>query len=56
MRFLAKYWYHDENAAARWLIAYFAGSVFSYPFWWTDLLSALDVLERRAVFSGLELT
>src|ERR1700678_1341128 len=33
IRFLAKYWYHDENAAARWLIWYFAGWVFSYPFW-----------------------
>jgi glycoside/pentoside/hexuronide:cation symporter, GPH family len=33
IRFLAKYWYHDENAAARWLMAYFAGSVVSYPFW-----------------------
>ena len=33
LRFLATYWYHDENAAARWLIAYFAGSVVSYPFW-----------------------
>ncbi len=33
MRFLAKYWYHDENAAARWLMAYFAGSAISYPFW-----------------------
>ena len=33
LRFLAKYWYHDENAAARWLLAYFAGSVISYPFW-----------------------
>lgn len=33
IRFLAKYWYHDENAAARWLIAYFVGSVISYPFW-----------------------
>jgi glycoside/pentoside/hexuronide:cation symporter, GPH family len=33
LRFLAKYWYHDENAAARWLMAYFAGSVISYPFW-----------------------
>src|SRR5208283_6019157 len=30
IRFLAKYWYHDENAAARWLMAYFAGSVISY--------------------------
>src|SRR5208337_3626298 len=28
-----KYWYHDENAAARWLMAYFAGSAVSYPFW-----------------------
>jgi GPH family glycoside/pentoside/hexuronide:cation symporter len=33
IRFLAKYWVHDENAAARWLIAYFAGSMISYPFW-----------------------
>ncbi len=33
LRFLAKYWMHDENAAARWLLAYFAGSVVSYPFW-----------------------
>jgi GPH family glycoside/pentoside/hexuronide:cation symporter len=33
LRFLAKYWYHDENAAARWLLAYFAGSAISYPFW-----------------------
>lgn len=33
LRFLATYWYHDENAAARWLIAYFAGSMISYPFW-----------------------
>jgi len=33
IRFLAKYWYHDEGAAARWLIAYFAGSLMSYPFW-----------------------
>jgi len=33
LRFLAKYWYHDENAAARWLIAYFIGSAISYPFW-----------------------
>ena len=33
MRFLATYWYHDENAAARWLMAYFAGSAVSYPFW-----------------------
>jgi len=33
MRFLAKYWYHDEDAAARWLLAYFAGSMLSYPFW-----------------------
>ena len=33
LRFLAKYWYHDDDAAARWLIAYFAGSMVSYPFW-----------------------
>jgi glycoside/pentoside/hexuronide:cation symporter, GPH family len=33
VRFLAKYWFHEENAAARWLVAYFAGSIISYPFW-----------------------
>lgn len=33
IRFLAKYWYHDDGAAARWLIMYFAGSLNSYPFW-----------------------
>jgi glycoside/pentoside/hexuronide:cation symporter, GPH family len=33
IRFLAKYWYHDDSAAARWLIMYFAGSLVSYPFW-----------------------
>jgi glycoside/pentoside/hexuronide:cation symporter, GPH family len=33
LRFLAKYWYHDDSAAARWLIMYFAGSLVSYPFW-----------------------
>lgn len=33
LRFLAKYWFHDDGAAARWLIFYFAGSVLSYPFW-----------------------
>jgi Na+/melibiose symporter-like transporter len=27
LRFLAKYWVHDGNAAARWPIAYFAGGV-----------------------------
>jgi GPH family glycoside/pentoside/hexuronide:cation symporter len=29
IRFLAKYWYHDDGAAARWLIMYFAGSLVS---------------------------
>ncbi|MFZ0890614.1 MAG: MFS transporter, partial [Candidatus Binataceae bacterium] len=33
IRFLAKYWFHDDSAAARWLIAYFIGSIVSYPFW-----------------------
>jgi GPH family glycoside/pentoside/hexuronide:cation symporter len=33
LRFLAKYWMHDDNAAARWLMAYFAGSLLSYPVW-----------------------
>src|ERR1700732_2791744 len=33
IRFLAKYWYHDDGAAARWLIMYFAGALVSYPVW-----------------------
>ncbi len=33
LRFLSKYWARDDNAAARWLVAYFAGSILSYPFW-----------------------
>lgn len=31
--------YADHKAASSWL-------VFSYPFWWTDLLSSLDTLTR----------
>lgn len=46
MRFLATYWYHDENAAARWLIAYFAGSVISYPFWFRITLR----IEKKPAF------
>lgn len=46
IRFLAKYWYHDENAAARWLIAYFAGSVISYPFWFRITLA----IEKKPAF------
>jgi GPH family glycoside/pentoside/hexuronide:cation symporter len=46
MRFLAKYWYHDENAAARWLIAYFAGSMISYPFWFRITLA----IEKKPAF------
>ncbi len=46
MRFLAKYWYHDEDAAARWLLAYFAGSMVSYPFWFRITLR----IEKRAAF------
>jgi glycoside/pentoside/hexuronide:cation symporter, GPH family len=33
LRFVAKYWFHDDSAAARWLLAYFAGSIVSYPVW-----------------------
>ncbi|HVN64537.1 MAG TPA: MFS transporter [Candidatus Binataceae bacterium] len=33
LRFLAKYWLHDENAAASLLGAYFVGAILSYPFW-----------------------
>jgi hypothetical protein len=36
-RFFTRDTYPDHVAAAYWL-------VFSYPFWWTDLLSALDSL------------
>jgi Na+/melibiose symporter-like transporter len=46
IRFLAKYWYHDENAAARWLIAYFVGSVISYPFWFRITLR----IEKKPAF------
>lgn len=46
LRFLAKYWMHDENAAARWLIGYFAGSVISYPFWFRITLS----IEKKPAF------
>lgn len=38
-RFFARDAYPDRAAASYWL-------VFSYPFWWTDLLSALDSLTR----------
>lgn len=38
-RFFKRDRYPDHVAAASWL-------VFSYPFWWTDLLSALDSLTK----------
>ena len=38
-RFFRRDVYPDRAAASNWLI-------FSYPFWWTDLLSALDSLAR----------
>ncbi len=46
MRFLAKYWMHDEGAAARWLIAYFVGSVISYPFWFRITVA----IEKKPAF------
>ncbi len=46
LRFLAKYWMHDENAAARWLVAYFAGSVISYPFWFRITIQ----IEKKPAF------
>ncbi len=46
LRFLAKYWVHDGNAAARWLIAYFAGGVVSYPFWFRITMS----IEKKPAF------
>ena len=38
-RFFRRDVYPDRAAPSNWLI-------FSYPFWWTDLLSALDCLAR----------
>ena len=38
-RFFSRDRYPDHAAPSYWL-------VFSYPFWWTDLLSALDALTR----------
>ena len=46
IRFLAKYWYHDDSAAARWLIMYFAGSVISYPFWFKTTVR----IEKKQAF------
>lgn len=46
LRFLAKYWYHDDGAAARWLIMYFAGSVVSYPFWFRTTVR----IEKKPAF------
>src|SRR5208282_501129 len=46
LRFLAKYWAHDENAAAQWLIAYFAGSILSYPFWFRITIQ----IEKKPAF------
>lgn len=46
MRFLAKYWYHDDSAAGRWLIAYFTGSMASYPFWFKITLR----IEKKPAF------
>jgi hypothetical protein len=44
-RFLRRDAYPDRAAPSFWL-------VFSYPFWWTDLLSALDSLSRIGFLAG----
>lgn len=46
LRFLAKYWMHDEGAGFRWLIAYFAGSMISYPFWFRVTVA----IEKKPAF------
>jgi hypothetical protein len=53
-RFFSPDRYPDHRPAAHWL-------TFSYPFWWTDLVSALDSLTRagftsddRAIARGVE--
>ncbi len=44
-RFFRRDLYPDRAAPSNWL-------VFSYPFWWTDLLSALDSLARIGLRAG----
>ncbi len=44
-RFFRRDVYPDRAAPSNWLI-------FSYPFWWTDLLSALDSLARIGFRAG----
>ena len=44
-RFFRRDVYPDRAAPSNWLI-------FSYPFWWTDLLSALDSLARIGLRPG----
>ena len=44
-RFFLRDTYPDHAAPSFWL-------VFSYPFWWTDLLSALDSLSRIGFLAG----
>ena len=44
-RFFHRDVYPDRAAPSNWL-------VFSYPFWWTDLLSALDSLARIGLRAG----
>ncbi|MGH7813263.1 MAG: MFS transporter [Candidatus Binataceae bacterium] len=50
LRFLAKYWLHDEGAAAGLLAAYFAGAVVSYPFW---LRIGVKIEKRQAFVAAL---
>jgi GPH family glycoside/pentoside/hexuronide:cation symporter len=46
LRFLAKYWMRDEGAGALWLIAYFAGSIVSYPIWFRVTVA----IEKKPAF------
>lgn len=46
VRFLAKYWMGDENAAAGWLLATFTGSLVSYPMWYR----VSTIIEKKTCF------
>ncbi|HUO05016.1 MAG TPA: MFS transporter [Candidatus Binataceae bacterium] len=48
LRFIAKYWLHDDDAAARMLGAYFAGGIVSYPFW----MKIGGRVEKKQAFVG----
>jgi GPH family glycoside/pentoside/hexuronide:cation symporter len=44
--FLVKYWMRDEGAGALWLMAYFAGSIVSYPVWFRVTVA----IEKKPAF------